>query len=157
MTQQQEAPAAPRHRVARGLGQALVAVYAILALAATSRSVYQIISKFHEAPVPYLLSAFSGAVYIVATVALAMHARRALRLVAWITISVELVGVIVVGLLSVFDTDLFPTTGTGDHATVWSDFGMGYGFVPLVLPVLGLIYLALMRKTDEKGDGAGLS
>jgi hypothetical protein len=40
-----------------------------------------------------------------------------------------------VGLLSFVDTDLFPDD------TVWSRFGQGYGFVPLVLPVLGLLWL----------------
>jgi hypothetical protein len=24
---------------------------------------------------------------------------------------------------------------------VWSDFGIGYGFVPVVLPILGLLWL----------------
>jgi hypothetical protein len=27
------------------------------------------------------------------------------------------------------------------HPSVWSGFGVGYGFIPLVLPVLGLIWL----------------
>ncbi len=50
-------------------------------------------------------------------------------------ISAELVGVLLVGLLSVVDVTLF------DDASVWSDFGQGYGYVPLVLPVLGIAWL----------------
>lgn len=112
----------------------LIAVYGILALAATGRSVVQIASRFGEAPVAYALSALSAAVYIVATVALVARG-AAWRRVAWITITFELVGVLVVGLLSVFDPVLFPAD------TVWSYFGSGYLFIPLVLPVLGMLWL----------------
>ena len=45
------------------------------------------------------------------------------------------VGVLTVGTLTVLDPDLFP------DATVWSTYGQGYGFVPLVLPLLGLAWL----------------
>jgi len=148
MTTQEQTSTAPRRRLVRGLGQALVAVYGILALAATARSAYQIAAKFDEAPVAYLFSAFSGVVYILATLALALHARRAWRLVAWVTISVELAGVLVVGLLSVFDSGLFP------HDSVWSGFGAGYAYIPLVLPVLGLIWLGLGDRDRGTVHGA---
>lgn len=56
--------------------------------------------------------------------------------IAWTTIAFELIGVLVVGLLSIFDAQLFPSD------TVWSVFGRGYLFIPLVLPVLGMIWLS---------------
>lgn len=111
-----------------GFGRVLVAVYAVFALAATARSVVQISTRFSTAPVAYLLSALAGVVYVVATVALARDDRR----LAVTAIAVEATGVVVVGVLSLVDTSLFP------DATVWSDFGQGYGFVPLVLPWVGL-------------------
>ncbi|MFY0408268.1 hypothetical protein [Solicola sp. PLA-1-18] len=117
-----------------GFGRVLVAVYAVFALAATARSVVQLTTRFDEAPVAYLLSAFAGVVYVVATVALARHGSTSNR-VAAAAITVEAVGVIVVGALSVWDAQLFP------DATVWSYFGRGYGFVPLVLPFVGLWWL----------------
>lgn len=117
-----------------GIGRVLVIVYGILALAATGRSFVQIVSKFDTAPVAYLLSALAALVYIVATVALIRSGRFWYR-VAWATISFELLGVLVVGFLSIFDTALFPSD------TVWSVFGRGYLFVPLVLPALGMIWL----------------
>ena len=40
-----------------GIGRVLVAVYGILALAATGRSVFQIIDRFSEAPLAFSLSA----------------------------------------------------------------------------------------------------
>jgi hypothetical protein len=119
----------------RGFGRTLVAVYAVFALAAASRSIFQLLTKADEAPIAYALSAFAGVVYIVATVALA----RNLRQLALITITIELAGVLSVGLLSVFDDDLFP------DQTVWSGFGEGYGFIPLVLPIVGLWWLRRTR------------
>jgi hypothetical protein len=51
----------------------------------------------------------------------------------------ELVGVLVVGTLTVVVDGLFP------DQTVWSTYGSGYGFIPLVLPVLGLWRLHATR------------
>jgi cytochrome bd-type quinol oxidase subunit 2 len=130
-------------RTRSGPGRLLIAVYAIFALAATARSAVQIGTRFDEAPLAYLLSAFAGVVYIVATVCLA-RGNRASRRVATVSIVVELAGVLTVGTLSLLDRQAFP------DATVWSGFGSGYGFVPLVLPVLGLWWL---RRTGREGDG----
>ncbi|OON29370.1 hypothetical protein ABUL04_03920 [Micromonospora harpali] len=117
-----------------GPGRLLIAVYLLFAIAATSRAGLQIATRFAEAPVAYLLSALAALVYIVAAVGLA-RAGHAGRRVALACCSVELVGVVGVGLLSLADPELFP------DETVWSGFGSGYGYVPLVLPVLGLLWL----------------
>ncbi|AKU17475.1 hypothetical protein [Luteipulveratus mongoliensis] len=121
-------------RTSSGPGRMLVAVYALFALAATGRSVLQISEYFDRAPLSYILSALAAVIYIVATIALARGDRTSAR-IALVTISIELVGVLVVGLWSTFDSDAFP------DKTVWSHFGQGYGFVPLVLPVVGLWWL----------------
>lgn len=117
-----------------GVGRVLIAVYGVLALGATARSVVQMLTRFDAAPVAYLLSALSGVVYILATVAL-LGKGRGWYVTAWVTIGFEMLGVLVVGLLSVFDSVLFPSD------TVWSYFGRGYVFIPLVLPVLGMLWL----------------
>ena len=114
-----------------GPGRLLVAVYGILALAATARGIYQVATKLDEAPVADLLSLAAGLVYVVATVALAKDWRR----LAWWAVSIELVGVLTVGTLSLVDVGEFP------DETVWSAFGQGYGYIPLVLPFLGLLWL----------------
>lgn len=123
---------------ATGPGRLLIAVYGVFALAATARAAFQIATKFSEAPLAYLLSAVAAAVYIVATVSLARAGSRAFT-VSVIAVTAELVGVLTVGLLSIFDAQAFPSE------TVWSAFGRGYGFVPLILPVLGLIWLRRNR------------
>lgn len=116
----------------------LIAVYGTFALAATARAAYQVSTRFSEAPVAYLLSGFAGLVYVLATVALVRVGRTWWR-VAVAAVSVELIGVLVVGALSLLDRAAFP------DETVWSVFGRGYGFVPLVLPVLGLLWLHRTR------------
>jgi len=121
-----------------GVGRVLIAVYAVLALAATGRSFVQIATDFSDAPIAYALSALAAVVYILATIALIKKGDLWYR-IAWITISFELLGVLVVGLLSLFDPILFPAK------TVWSVFGAGYGFVPLVLPIIGMIWLSRKR------------
>ena len=98
----------------------------------------QIVEKFDEAPLAYSLSALAAVVYIVATIALVRPGPTWYR-VAWATIVFEFTGVIVIGALSVLRPDLFP------HDTVWSAFGRGYLFIPLVLPVLGMWWLARHR------------
>lgn len=122
-----------------GIGRVLVIVYAIMALAATGRSFVQIAQRFDEAPLAYTLSAASAAVYIVATLALVFAGSRGWYLTAWVAICFELAGVLVIGTLSLVLPDLFA------HPTVWSWFGMGYLFVPLVLPFFGIWWLATHR------------
>jgi cytochrome bd-type quinol oxidase subunit 2 len=133
--------AAQSRPLATGPGRILVAVYGVFALAATSRAAVQIATKWREAPLAYTLSAVSAVVYLVATLALA-SSRRGARAVALTAVSIELVGVLLVGTFSAARPDDFP------RATVWSLYGIGYGFVPLVLPVVGLWWL---RRTARGG------
>lgn len=126
----------PESATGAGPGRLLVAVYAIFAVAASSRAGVQIATKYGDAPVAYLLSALAAAVYVVATVALA----RDLRRVAWAACGFELAGVLVVGTVSLLAPAAFPDD------TVWSGYGRGYAFVPLVLPVLGLLRLRATRR-----------
>ena len=121
-----------------GPGRLLIAVYAVFALSATARAGYQILTKFSEAPLAYLLSAFAALVYVVATVSLAKPGRTWFR-ISLAAVLVELIGVLVVGALSVVDSVAFP------HETVWSLFGRGYAFIPLLLPILGLVWLYRRR------------
>jgi hypothetical protein len=132
------APATP---TGSGFGRLLVAVYGILALSATARAAYQLVAQGSEAPLAYSLSLLAGIVYVVATAAL--WRGGAWRPVAWAACSVELVGVLAVGTASLADTGAFP------DSTVWSDFGSGYGYIPLVLPFVGLWWLWHTRPRQE--------
>jgi hypothetical protein len=131
--------------LAAGPGRVLVALYGFFALAAGARAGLQLATRFGEAPLAYLLSALAAVVYVVATVGLARGGRAGLRTAA-VACSVELVGVLVVGTLSLTDRAAFP------DATVWSGYGHGYGFVPLVLPVLGLLWLRHKALDPPAGD-----
>lgn len=114
-----------------GNARALVILYAVLAIAATGRSLYQVATKFGTAPFAYSLSVLAAAVYVLATIAIARGNRR-LAIGAMVF---ELAGVLAIGSLTIVAPGLFPSD------TVWSGFGAGYLYVPLVLPVLGLWWL----------------
>lgn len=116
-----------------GPGRLLIAVYGVFALSASARASFQLLTKLDEAPLAYSLSAVSAFVYIIATVALARGPKS--RKLAWFTVGFELVGVIAVGALSIVLPELFA------HPSVWSGFGSGYAFIPLILPILGLAWL----------------
>ena len=117
-----------------GVGRLLIAIYAIFAISATARATYQLIREFDQAPLAYSLSAISALVYLLATYSLSKSEARWQR-VALFTIWFELVGVIAVGALSLALPQYFA------HPSVWSNFGAGYAFIPLLLPILGLIWL----------------
>ena len=129
---------AHRRSTSSGLGRALVATYAVFALAATARSAVQLLTHASEAPLAYALSAVAAVVYVLATVGLAEVGPRP-RALAWGAVGFELVGVLTVGTLTVLDPELFP------DATVWSAYGQGYGYLPLVLPFLGVAWLLRTR------------
>lgn len=121
-------------RTATGFGRVIVILYAVMAVGACSRSLVQITTRFDEAPIAYTLSAVAAVVYVLATVGLARHGAGARRL-ATIACSVELVGVLAIGTFTVLVPNDFP------DATVWSYYGRGYLFIPLILPIIGLWWL----------------
>ena len=126
---------------ASGIGRLLIAVYGVFAISATARASFQLLTKFDEAPVAYSLSALSAFVYILATIALAKSGERWNK-IAWLAIGFELSGVLLVGAASILLPELFA------HPSVWSGFGVGYGLVPLFLPILGLIWLRRTNASD---------
>ena len=137
----------PTRRALSGPGVVLVVVYGLLALAATGRSVLQITSYFDRAPLAYTLSALAAVVYLLATWCL-IRGGRWVRVGEW-ACTFELVGVLVVGTLSYVAPQDLP------DETVWSKFGQGYGYVPLVLPVLGLLWFRKVERDARAAEEAG--
>lgn len=119
-----------------GAGRLIIAVYGIFAVSATARASYQLIFEFSQAPFAYSLSLLAALVYLAATV---LMARDRLRKYAKFAVWFELIGVLLVGSLSFLQPQLF------SHPSVWSGFGIGYGLVPLFLPIVGLVWL---RRVD---------
>ena len=128
-----------------GLGRVLLLVYGTFALSASARALVQITTHFSEAPLAYLLSGLAGIVYIAATVGLAVGGARG-RLIALVSCTIELLGVLIVGTLSIADAVAFPDD------TVWSRYGSGYGYVPLILPFIGLWWI--WRHRPQPADPA---
>ena len=96
----------------------------------------QILEKFSDAPIAYTLSALSAALYVLIAVAL----WRGWETVALVGSVVELFGVLVVGTLGYLDASLWP------DETVWTGYGSGYGWVPVLLPLAALFFLIRGRQ-----------
>lgn len=128
-----------------GPGRLLVFAYGVFAVSATARAGFQIVMKFDEAPLPYTLSAVAAVIYIVATIAFIRGDRTSWR-VAVSACAIELIGVVTVGAITVADQADFPAD------TVWSKFGQGYGYVPFVLPILGLLWLRRVRQPKKSAN-----
>jgi hypothetical protein len=120
----------------RGVGTLVIAIYGVFALSASVRAGYQLLRKYEEAPLAYWLSLVAAVVYIVATFALA----RGNFALANKTLIFELAGVLIIGTLSLTVPSLFA------HPSVWSFYGMGYGFIPLLLPMFGLWWLRRVKR-----------
>ncbi|MCC9153243.1 hypothetical protein LZP81_06755 [Streptomyces parvulus] len=127
-----------RTRLIGGPGILLVWLYGVMVVGAVSRSAFQIATEFDRAPLPYTLSAFAGVVYGFITYTLVRGGETARR-AAVVCCAAELVGVLTVGTWTLVEPSAFP------DATVWSDFGMGYLFIPVLLPLSALYWLRRAR------------
>ncbi|WP_129310163.1 hypothetical protein [Streptomyces sp. L2] len=134
MTAVREKPA----RLISGPGMLLVWFYGVMVVGAVSRSAYQIGTDFQRAPLAYSLSAVAGVVYVFITYTLIRGGERARR-AALVCCAAELAGVLVVGTWTLVEPSAFP------DATVWSDYGMGYVFIPVLLPLSAMYWLRAAR------------
>ncbi|MFE0104238.1 hypothetical protein [Streptomyces sp. NPDC059009] len=130
-----------RQKLITGPGILLVWLYGVMVVGAVSRSVVQIATDFDRAPLAYALSAVAGVVYGFITYSLVRGGETARR-AALVCCAAELVGVLAVGTWTLADSSAFP------DATVWSDFGMGYLFIPVLLPVTAMVWLTRARRAQ---------
>ncbi|MDQ0603221.1 hypothetical protein QF037_007566 [Streptomyces canus] len=127
-----------KNRLVSGPGTLLVWLYGVMVVGAVSRSIYQIATEFDRAPLAYSLSALAGLVYGFITYTLVRGGETA-RKAALVCCAAELVGVLTVGTWTLLDPSAFP------DATVWSDYGMGYVFIPVLLPLSAIYWLRKAR------------
>ncbi|MFF4102451.1 hypothetical protein [Streptomyces sp. NPDC001903] len=127
-----------RKRLVSGPGLLLVWLYGVMVVGALSRSAYQISTEFDRAPLAYSLSGAAALVYAFITYSLVRGGETA-RKAALLCCAAELAGVLAVGTWTLVRPEAFP------DATVWSDFGMGYLFIPVILPITGMLWLRAKR------------
>ncbi|WP_055534145.1 hypothetical protein [Streptomyces graminilatus] len=132
-----------RKRLIGGPGILLVWLYGVMVVGAVSRSAVQISTEFDHAPLAYSLSAVAGVVYGFITYSLVRGGETARR-AALACCAAELVGVLVVGTWTLVEPSAFP------DSTVWSDYGMGYLFIPVLLPVSAMYWLRKARAPKEE-------
>ncbi|APE20542.1 MULTISPECIES: hypothetical protein [Streptomyces] len=131
-------------RLVTGPGTLLVWLYGVMSVGAVSRSIYQIATEFDRAPLAYSLSAVAAVVYVFITYTLVRGGEKARR-AALVCCAAELAGVLIVGTWTLVEPSAFP------DATVWSDFGYGYVFIPVLLPLTGIWWLRRSRTAVAAG------
>ncbi|MEV7370469.1 hypothetical protein AB0O51_06265 [Streptomyces sp. NPDC090301] len=136
-TQEKAAPGT-KARLVTGPGILLVWLYGVMSVGAVSRSIYQIATEFDRAPLAYTLSAVAAVVYAFITYTLVRGGEKARR-AALVCCAAELTGVLIVGTWTLVEPSAFP------DATVWSDYGFGYLFIPVLLPLSGIWWLRRSR------------
>ncbi|WKD35559.1 hypothetical protein [Streptomyces xanthophaeus] len=137
------ATATGRKRLVSGPGLLLVWLYGVMVVGAVSRSAFQISTEFDRAPLAYALSAVAALAYAFITYSLVRGGETA-RKAALICCAAELAGVLAVGTWTVVRPESFPDT------TVWSQFGMGYLFIPVILPITGMLWLRRSREAATR-------
>jgi hypothetical protein len=128
-------PDAPEmSRFAEISGKILAVSYPVLAISTGARGLYQLFLKEGVSDyLPPLLTTIAAFLYLIAAVGFARRSKRAWA-VSVTALSLEMIGIIVVGILSFTDPEL-----VGD--TAWRHFGADYGYFPFIQPLLGLIWL----------------
>lgn len=129
----------PTRQKRSGAHQVLITFYALFTLAAGARAIVQLATDPGRAPVAYGLSLAAAVTYALGWYAI-REAADGRAGFASVMLWIELGGVLAVGTLSIADRSLFP------DASVWSDYGIGYGFVPTLLPIAGLLWLRSRRR-----------
>ncbi|MEO3975251.1 hypothetical protein [Streptomyces sp. CAU 1734] len=136
----------PRGRLTAGPGLLLVWLYSVMSVGAVSRSVYEIIVRFDTAPLAHTLSAVAAVVYAFITYTLVRGGETA-RKAALVCCAAELAGVLIVGTWTLVNPSAFP------DSTVWSEYGAGYLFIPVLLPVTGMLWLRRSAGRRPAGHG----
>ncbi len=139
------AEAGARRKIGEGPGRLIVSLYGLFTVAAGARSLYQLIAQYDRAPLAYLLSAVAAVVYAFILVTLVRGGESARR-IAMACCGLELAGVLIVGTLTIVVPSAF------HDQTVWSYYGADYLFIPLALPVTGILWL---RRAGRQQSAAG--
>lgn len=117
-----------------GLGRLVMAAFWLFGAWVTINAVVDVL-HWNSGPIgPVLVALVAGLVYLLAALALTHNGRR-MRMIGWASVSVEAIGPVLVGVLGVGVPQL------SDPRSPWGAFGADYWYIPLVLPVVGLVWL----------------
>lgn len=117
-----------------GLGRLVMAAFWLFGAWVTTNAVIDAL-HWDSGPIgPVVVALVAGIVYLVAALALTHNGRRMRRL-GWAAVAVEALGPVLVGLLGM------GVPALSDPRSPWGAFGADYWYIPLVLPVIGLVWL----------------
>lgn len=127
-------PATDTRRPAYGLGRLVLLAYGVVAALIFVREVARLADLGQAAPLSAALSVVATLLYVVTAVAVAHNGRR-MRKVAWVCTLAGLVGALGGGIVTLLAPGLVAAR------TVWSGFGEGYWYAPLLLPLVAAFWL----------------
>lgn len=123
-----------RRGPSRGWGRIIIAALWIFAAVVTYTAIADFFTLSSHALGPRLVSVIAALGYIVAAVSLTHNGRR-MRVLAWTAIGFEITGVIVTGLIGMEVKEI------GEIRNIWANFGAQYGFLPMLVPLVSLVWL----------------
>jgi hypothetical protein len=110
----------------------LALLYLFWAVALCSRAIWQYMTRSGDLR-PTHLSLIAGLIYV-AIVVWAWYGQRKFLMLGLV---VELMGVLAISIGEL----RWPLP----YASAWSQFGSGYLYMPIILPILGLLHLSMKR------------
>lgn len=117
-----------------GLGRIVMALFWFFGVITTIPAVVSLIRDQQDPLGPRLVAVLAGIVYLLAAIGITHNGHR-MRLLAWGSMAAALVGPLVVGLLGLGMARSSPVV------SAWADFGAFYWYFPLLLPLIGLVWL----------------
>ncbi len=117
-----------------GLGRIVMAIFWIFGLLTTVPAVIDLIRDVNSPIGPRLVAVLAGAIYLVIAVGIT-HNGRKMRLISWAAMIAAFVGPYIMGL---FELGVEPVS---EVSSAWSHFGAQYWYVPLVLPLVGFVWM----------------
>ena len=117
-----------------GLGRIVMLIFWLFGLFTTIPAVIYLIRETQMPIGPRLVAVLAGVTYLLVALGIT-HNGKKMRIMAWAALVASLVGPFVMGLfeLGIEQVSAVPSA--------WARFGAYYWYVPLVLPVIGLVWM----------------
>ena len=135
--------------VSLGLGRVVMALFWVMAVVSVLSGTWYLIRESAVPIGPRLIAFLAGFVYLAVALGLT-HNGRKMRLVAGGGLIISLVAPIIMGLLELGMPATLPSV-----PSPWANFGADYYYLPLILSVVGLVWMWLSdpRRIVEIAEG----
>ena len=117
-----------------GLGRVVMVIFWAFGVWTTANAIIDLFHLDDEPLGPALTALLAGLVYLLAALGITHNGKR-MRILGWTTVTLELIGPLMVGMMSVGISQLSVSR------SAWANCGADYYYLPLIIPIIGLIWL----------------